>query len=63
MIPEILATLASGFFAGAALYINLVEHPARLGPIESHLYCVYSPRIGDLKRRVAEVFDGLLRSL
>ncbi len=30
MIPEILATFASGVFAGAALYINLVEHPARL---------------------------------
>ena len=30
MIPEILATLACGVFAGAALYINLVEHPARL---------------------------------
>jgi uncharacterized membrane protein len=30
MIPEILATLASGLFAGAALYVNLVEHPARL---------------------------------
>jgi hypothetical protein len=30
MIPEILATLACGIFAGAALYINLVEHPARL---------------------------------
>ena len=30
MIPEILATLASGFFAGAALYVNFVEHPARL---------------------------------
>ncbi len=30
MIPEILATLASGVFAGAALYINFVEHPANL---------------------------------
>jgi hypothetical protein len=30
MIPEILATLASGVFAGAALYINFVEYPAKL---------------------------------
>jgi hypothetical protein len=27
---EILATLAAGLFAGAAIYINLVEHPARM---------------------------------
>jgi hypothetical protein len=30
MIPEILATLASGVFAEAAVYINFVEYPARL---------------------------------
>src|SRR5580658_6577978 len=30
MIPEILATFACGIFAGAALYVNLVEQPARL---------------------------------
>jgi hypothetical protein len=29
-IVEILATLACGVFAGAAMYVNLVEHPARL---------------------------------
>ena len=27
---EMLATLASGLFAGAAIYITLVEHPARM---------------------------------
>jgi hypothetical protein len=27
---QIIATLAGGLFAGAAIYINLVEHPARL---------------------------------
>ena len=30
MIPEILATLTCGIFAGAALYVNLVEQPARM---------------------------------
>ena len=30
MIPEILATLACGIFAGAAMYVNFVEQPARL---------------------------------
>jgi uncharacterized membrane protein len=27
---ELVATLSSGLFAGAAVYINLVEHPARI---------------------------------
>jgi uncharacterized membrane protein len=29
-VAELLATLSSGLFAGASLYINLVEHPARM---------------------------------
>src|SRR6266852_8229432 len=28
---EFTATLCAGLFSGAALYINLVEHPARMG--------------------------------
>ncbi|MPZ19989.1 MAG: hypothetical protein GEV06_19045 [Luteitalea sp.] len=30
MIAIVLATLCTGVFAGAAIYITLVEHPARL---------------------------------
>ena len=30
MIAARIATLASGLFTGAAIYINLVEHPARM---------------------------------
>jgi hypothetical protein len=30
VVPEIVATLASGIFAGAAVYVNFVEQPARL---------------------------------
>jgi hypothetical protein len=30
MLLEIFATLAAGLFSGASIYINLVEHPARM---------------------------------
>ena len=30
MLLEVLSTLSAGLFAGAAIYINLVEHPARM---------------------------------
>ena len=30
MMLELLATLPAGLFSGASIYINLVEHPARM---------------------------------
>src|SRR5262245_25692915 len=30
MVLEVSATVAAGLFSGAAIYVNLVEHPARL---------------------------------
>jgi hypothetical protein len=30
MLPQLISILAAGIFAGAAIYINLVEHPARV---------------------------------
>jgi len=30
MVLEVIATLCTGLFAGAAIYVNLAEHPARL---------------------------------
>src|SRR5258706_8749821 len=30
-VCEFLATLSCALFAGAAIYVNLVEHPARMG--------------------------------
>lgn len=43
MILEALATFASGIFAGAALYITLVEHPARMGSGTSVAASVFAP--------------------
>jgi len=30
LVPEFIAILSAGLFSGAAIYINLVEHPARM---------------------------------
>lgn len=42
-ILEFLATLCSALFAGAALYINLVEHPARMGCDTKTAATVWAP--------------------
>jgi len=34
MLLEILSTLSAGLFAGAAIYVNLVEHAARMAVTE-----------------------------
>jgi len=31
LIPIVVATVCAGLFSGAALYVSLVEHPARVG--------------------------------
>jgi uncharacterized membrane protein YdjX (TVP38/TMEM64 family) len=40
---EVIATLASGLFAGAAIYINLVEHPARMWLDTSNAISQWAP--------------------
>ena len=42
-ILEFLATLCSALFAGAALYINLVEHPTRMGCDTKTAATVWAP--------------------
>lgn len=40
---QILATLSTGLFCGAAAYINLVEHPARMACGTELAYCQWQP--------------------
>lgn len=42
-ILQFIATLATTFFAGAAVYINLVEHPARMGCSTELAATVWAP--------------------
>ncbi len=39
MLLELIATFCTALFAGAALYVNLVEHPARLAPGTAAAIC------------------------
>ena len=43
---EFLATLSCALFAGAAIYINLVEHPARMGCGTKIAATVWAPSYG-----------------
>lgn len=42
-ILEFVATLSAALFAGAAIYINLVEHPARMGCDTKTAAMVWAP--------------------
>jgi hypothetical protein len=42
-ILEFVAALSSALFAGAAIYINLVEHPARMGCDTKTAAMVWAP--------------------
>jgi hypothetical protein len=42
-LTQFIAVLATTFFAGAAIYINLVEHPARLGCTTEIAATVWAP--------------------
>ena len=43
MIPELVALVVATLFAGAALYITLVEHPARMGLEDGPLLAQWQP--------------------
>jgi Domain of unknown function (DUF1772) len=43
MIAGNLATLATGVFAGAAVYVSLVEHPARMSGDTAHALMEWRP--------------------
>ncbi|TXN76594.1 MULTISPECIES: DUF1772 domain-containing protein [unclassified Methylobacterium] len=43
MVPDLVALVAATLFAGAALYITLVEHPARMGLEDGPLLAQWQP--------------------
>ena len=55
MVWEFIAILGSGLFAGAAVYISLVEHPARIECDTQVALAEFGPSY----RRAAHVQGGL----
>lgn len=58
MLLEMLCTLSAGLFAGAAIYINLVEHPARMECGTEVAVTEFAPSY-----RRAAVLQGLLAAI
>lgn len=58
MLLEMLSTLSAGLFAGAAVYINLVEHPARMECGTSLAVTEFAPSY-----RRAAIMQGLLAAI
>ena len=69
MLLEMLSTLLAGLFAGAATYINLVEHSARMECGDSLAVTQFAPSYrrasdagsaGGITQRGCRVVDGFL---
>lgn len=58
MLLEMLSTLSAGLFAGAAVYINLVEHPARMECGTGLAVTEFAPSY-----RRAAIMQGLLAAI
>ena len=63
-LAELVATLASGLFTGAAVHINLVEHPARMQTGVGSALRVFAPSVTKATvTQVSLIVAGFLGSL